>query len=338
MIRIRWSWRRLGIMTVLLGLGWIGFDRLKAWNNVGQLRLAQREIARGQFEPAYRRLAVLSAQPGALEGAADYWLGVCEALNNRPDAALRAFARLPQDYAFDSLGAYLAAKAHMTRGELHAAERRLEQALPRGGSDLGRIRDLLNHIYQIEVRFDDAKALVRASLADAKDPIPILKELSNFELDRLPYEGLRATLEKAGRLAPEDDRVWLGKARLAIEAGRWNEAREWLSAVGPRAPMGRYGGRGSRYHVPPVDRKRRSMRCGSSAPRHLRLESGSLCGPGLFDNGAIRKRSRAPSNSRSRLNPRQRRSWNASPSWRFRPDSGSALPTCDDARPSSSEP
>ena len=176
MIRIRWSWRRLGIMTVLLGLGWIGFDRLKAWNNVGQLRLAQREIARGQFEPAYRRLAVLSAQPGALEGAADYWLGVCEALDNRPDAALRAFARLPQEYPIDSLGAYLAAKANMTRGELHAAERGLEQALPRGGSDLGRIRDLLSQIYQIEVRFDDVKALVPRQSRGRKGPDPDPKD------------------------------------------------------------------------------------------------------------------------------------------------------------------
>ena len=87
---------------------------------------------------------------------------------------------------------------------------------------------LLSDIYQIEVRFDDVKALLRAGLADAKDPIRILKELSNVELDRLPYDGLQGALEKAGQLAPEDDRVWLGKGRLAIEAGRWDEAREWL--------------------------------------------------------------------------------------------------------------
>ena len=240
MIRTRRSWRRLGALAALLGLGWLAFGRLQAWNNVGQLRLAQQEIARGQLEPAYRRLAALSARPGALNGAADYWLGVCEALCNRPDAALRAFARLPQNYPFDSVGAYLAAKAHMTRGELHEAERRLEQALSRGGSDLERARDLLGEIYEIEVRFDDARALLRGYLKDVKDPIPILKKLSNLELDRLPYQGLQAALEKASQLAPEDDRVWLGKARLAIEAGRWNEAREWLNrctAAGPDRPV-----------------------------------------------------------------------------------------------------
>ena len=120
----------------------------------------------------------------------------------------------------------------MTTGKLHPAERRLEQALDRGGSDLDRVRELLNDIYQLEVRFDDAKALLRRALADAKNPIRLLKELSNFDLERLPYQGLQGALEKAGRLAPEDERVWLGKSRLAIEAGRWAEAREWLERCG----------------------------------------------------------------------------------------------------------
>ncbi len=80
----------------------------------------------------------------------------------------------------------------------------------------------------MEVRFDDVRVLLRASLADAKDPIRVLKELSNFELERLPYSGLEGALEKAGKLSPEDERVWLGKGLLAIEAGRWEDARTWL--------------------------------------------------------------------------------------------------------------
>ncbi len=56
-----------------------------------------------------------------------------------------------------------------------------------------------------------------------------------------PLPGLASRgSEKAGQLAPEDDRVWLGKARLAIEAGRWNKAREWLKrcrAAGADVPV-----------------------------------------------------------------------------------------------------
>jgi enediyne biosynthesis protein E4 len=190
--------------------------------------LAQQEIARGQFGAAHRRLAALAARPGSLGGAADYWLGVCEAIGGHPDAALQAFARLPEGYVFDTVGAYHEAKSNLSRGKLHAAERRLEEALNRSGPDLDPIRDLLSEIYQIEVRFDDVKLLLRASLARAPDPIRVLRDLSNLDHERLPYDGLRGTLEKAGHLAPQDDRVWLGKGRLAIEAGRWEEARDWL--------------------------------------------------------------------------------------------------------------
>ena len=78
--------------------GLASFRPAAAWNNLGELRLAQQEIARGQFGAAHRRLAALAARPGALGGAADYWLGVCEAIGGRPDAALQAFARLPEGY------------------------------------------------------------------------------------------------------------------------------------------------------------------------------------------------------------------------------------------------
>ena len=228
MIRTRRLWRRLGFAVVLMALGWILFARLKAWNNQGELRLAQQEIARGELASAHRRLAALAARPGSLSGAANYWLGVTESLAGRPQAALEAFGQVPKGFAFGPVGAYHEARANLAQGKLLAAEQRLEQVLARGGSGVDQIRDLLGQIYQIEVRSDDVSALLGAALADAKDPIHILKKLNNHELDRLPYSGLQAALEKASQLAPEDSRVWLGKGRLAIESGRWEEAREWL--------------------------------------------------------------------------------------------------------------
>ena len=145
----RWRrWRRVGIGAGLLALAWVLFVRLDTWRARGELRLAQQEIADGRLEAAHRRLTGLAARPGALDGAADYWLGVCEALGGRPDAALRAFARVPEGYAFDPLGAYLEAKANLSRGRLHDAERRLEQALARGGPGRDQARELLSHIYR----------------------------------------------------------------------------------------------------------------------------------------------------------------------------------------------
>jgi tetratricopeptide (TPR) repeat protein len=242
MMWVRRRWRRLGIVAGLLILGWILFAKVDAWMARGSLRLAQQEMAQGRLEAARSRRAGLAARPGGLGGAADYWLGVCESLDGRPEAALRAFERVPAGYPFDAVGAYHEAKANLAHGRLHPAERRLEQALAQGGSGRDRLRGLLGRIYELEVRFDDLRSLFRASLAEADDPTRDLKEPSNLDLQRIPYDGLQGALEKAGRAAPEDDRVRLGKARLAIEAGRWDEAAAWLGRcreAGADAPVWR---------------------------------------------------------------------------------------------------
>jgi hypothetical protein len=224
----RRRWRRVGIGAGILALAWPLFVRLDTWRARAELQLAQRDIAASRLDAAHRRLAGLAARPGALEGAADYWLGVCEALAGRPDAALRAFARVPEAYPFEPLGAYLEAKIHLSRGRLYDAEQRLKRALAGGGPGRDQALELLSHLYEIEVRFDDVKALHHASLAEAQDPTRDLRELSNLDLSRVPYDGLKGALEKAGQLAPQDVRVQLGKARLAIQAGRWDEAALWL--------------------------------------------------------------------------------------------------------------
>src|SRR5439155_172224 len=85
MMRMPRRWRRIGILAVLLALAWALVARLETWRARGELRLAQQEIAQGHLEAARRRLAPLAARRGTLEGAADYWLGLCEALDGRPD-------------------------------------------------------------------------------------------------------------------------------------------------------------------------------------------------------------------------------------------------------------
>ena len=45
-------------------------------------------------------------------------------------------------------------------------------------------------------------------------------------------EPLRDYLDQVGRLAPDDDRIWLARANLAIRAGSYDEA----AAVDRRLP------------------------------------------------------------------------------------------------------
>ena len=45
-----------------------------------------------------------------------------------------------------------------------------------------------------------------------------------------PVDDVRAYLKQAAGLAPDDDRVWLGRANLAIRTGAYDEAERWLDA------------------------------------------------------------------------------------------------------------
>jgi enediyne biosynthesis protein E4 len=51
-----------------------------------------------------------------------------------------------------------------------------------------------------------------------------------------PVEQVRAYLDQAYRMAPDDDRVWLGRANLAIRTGDFAEATRWLDACLKRRP------------------------------------------------------------------------------------------------------
>ena len=182
-------------------------------------------------------------------------------------------------------GAYHEAKANLTQGKLHAAERRLEQALARGGPGLDQVRDLLGHIYQIEVRFDDAKVLAPCQSRGREGPDPRLERTEQ------PRAGSAAVLRPArsagegrptgaggrpclARQGPTGDRSRPlgGGARMATALRAWNVL------------MRRCGGPGSSWHAAPADPTRRSMRRGSSAPGNSTSESGSRCGRGCTNS------------------------------------------------------
>src|SRR5262245_35026734 len=120
---MRRRWRRLGILTGLLSAAWGLVTGAQAVRARVEFQRARGEIALGQLQPARRRLASLAAaRPGAMGGAVDYWLGVCEANLGRPDEALRAFGRVPAGFVFDAQGAYIEARANLAHGRLRAAE------------------------------------------------------------------------------------------------------------------------------------------------------------------------------------------------------------------------
>ena len=60
--------------------------------------------------------------------------------------------------------------------------------------------------------------------------------MSNLTSHVTSVESLRASLDRAGRLAPQDDRVWLGRANLAIRTADLDEAGRRIDACLSRRP------------------------------------------------------------------------------------------------------
>ena len=226
---MRKPWFRLVILGAVVIVAWWGWKGLDTLRIRGELHRARKEMAQGRLEPARIRLTALSAaRPGVLGGEVDYWLGICESSQGRFERALAAFERVPAGFPFDAQAAALEAEANLRRGRLRPAERRLEEGLRRGGAGLNDLRRLLSRVYEIQLRVADAIPLYRESLEEIPDPLPLMRHVSYLDGGTLPLESLRETLEEAARLAPDDDRVWLGQARLAMQTGDWDGAERWL--------------------------------------------------------------------------------------------------------------
>ena len=104
-----------------------------------------------------------------------------------------------------------------------------------------------------------------------------MRTLWKIDYVAYPVEGSRQGLEKARRVAPDDDRVWLALADLATRTGRFHEAGDWLTRWEPQTPQGR----------PDVvtDRRAFAARCGA---RDRERQLGTGYGFGIFVGSRLR--------------------------------------------------
>jgi len=77
----------------------------------------------------------------------------------------------------------------------------------------------------IEDRWEHLNALGEGALEPA---IKLLRQHIELTWKATPVETIRTFLDHAARLAPKDDRVWLGRANLAIRTGAYDEAGRLL--------------------------------------------------------------------------------------------------------------
>ena len=62
----------------------------------------------------------------------------------------------------------------------------------------------------------------------SEEAIDLVRRHIELALKPSPVEEVRAYLNEATRMAPDDDRVWLGSRNLAIRTGAYDEAKRWL--------------------------------------------------------------------------------------------------------------
>jgi tetratricopeptide (TPR) repeat protein len=221
-LKAAWALGFAGLAAIVL---WVAGDQ---WLQ-GELKRIEREIQAGQVGSARSRLSRLSAlRLGGVE--AQYWRGACEEAEGRVDAALATWAAIPHDssrYANASLR-----RARLAMGQGRFAE--VEEALaptrfPRSSQAFVMRESLWQQVDLFTGQFDSLKKRIEGEWDDAGNPAEILRKHYLVDNPRsFPVDALRSRLDEAGRLAPDDDRVWLGKAHLAIRIARFADADSWL--------------------------------------------------------------------------------------------------------------
>src|SRR5689334_11217479 len=184
---------------------------------------ARAEMQAGRHGHAARVLLALAAGgPGWDEAV--YWLGVCEKARGRDQAAADAWSKVPPGSAFAARAIQGLMELQIQRGRLSDAERLVERALADPRIDASALRIFLGMIYSLEGRVADGERLVEANwrrlddagLGASERAIQLARLHVALRQEAASIEAMRSYLDQAARLAPDDDRVWLGRAHLAI--------------------------------------------------------------------------------------------------------------------------
>ena len=215
------------VVVVLLSLwcGWLAVSELRFQSDFERVRA---EVASGQLREAK---PWLKAHPAARSHGAElaYWLGLCEHADGNHPAAVAAWSRVPADSPL-SITADLA-RARTLVGDLGRyadAEVILEAALRKPGPRQVEVRHTLSQLYFEEGRRGAMRRVLRDGWNRSPQPAAELRDLWMVDNATTQLPMVAADVGEAGRKAPDDDRVWLAKANLALQTGKLDEAADWL--------------------------------------------------------------------------------------------------------------
>ncbi len=233
-MRLRRLWLGLFLLVVIALAAGYGVVRvLEARRLRAGLVQAKQEMAEGRYHTARKRLQSLRPSQGG-SGEVDYQLGFCELRTGQLTAAVTAWEQVPPTSPFASRAAVQLAMASMEAGQFTHAEEILQAARRHesGADSLGLLKTLA-YLYQIEGRTEELRKTLEESWQWSDSPPALIRQLSRLDTLPLPLGTIRQSLE---RTASDDDRVWLGRANLAMRTGQLDEALRLIDACIERRP------------------------------------------------------------------------------------------------------
>ncbi len=123
-------------------------------------------------------------------------------------------------------------------GRFAKAEEIVDAAAEAWPKDRAALRILLLPLFNQEGRLEDVERLIEDRWQGLHETGEQASELAinlgrlslDMQWNRPPIDLLRADLDRAAKLAPDDDRVWLGQANLAIQTKAFDTAERLLDA------------------------------------------------------------------------------------------------------------
>jgi tetratricopeptide (TPR) repeat protein len=226
--------RRWGfLVTTVVALGLLAagsrhWIRVRESRFAAALQDARTAMAENRLAVARKTLLELAtAWPG--RGEVLVLLGQCEEAMGRPARAVEVWGKVPTADPAYFQAAESRAILLTNLGRYDPAERLLRDCLARVEVDSPAAFPLLRalaRVLRLQGRFDEVGDVLRASWLTAPDRASVLEELWQVDTEPVPLDGWKLFLDQAD---DADDRVWLGRARHALQAGRLDEARALLN-------------------------------------------------------------------------------------------------------------
>lgn len=228
---------------VAAGVSWGGWRLWEVQRYQSAIEEIEAQIVAGQNGLAARNLdSLLAWKPGLIE--AIYLLGVCEKARGRPEAAFQAWTRIPPASPLWGQTVLGRTELLVEHGRLADAEQ-LVKLVQKDAQDGGPVVSMaLVPMYCQQGRFEEAGRLIEAQwdrLSQAgegasEQAIKFVRLYIEIQRQTALIAAARVYLEQAATMAPDDDRVWLGRADLAIRDGSYDQAARWLDACLRRLP------------------------------------------------------------------------------------------------------